>query len=89
MTTLVEIVVDGRRVMVPEGASLAAALLSLGITRFRTSVSGEPRTPLCGMGSCFECLVRVNGASHQRSCLVPCAAGLIVETEHPGQAHGG
>jgi sarcosine oxidase subunit alpha len=77
---LVEIVVDGRRVHVREGAMLAAALHSLGVTAYRTSVTGEPRGPVCGMGICFECRVTINGAPHQRSCLVPCESGMIVET---------
>jgi sarcosine oxidase subunit alpha len=80
MAAMIEIVVDGRRVRVREGATLAAALYTVGVTAFRTSVSGEPRGPICGMGVCFECRVTINGVPHQRSCLVPCAAGMIVET---------
>lgn len=33
----------------------------------RTSVSGEPRGPLCGMGVCFEC--RSESGSRRRTCL--------------------
>lgn len=80
MSALVEIHVDGERHQVPEGMPVAVALLRLGITTFRTSVEGEPRGPLCGMGTCFECRVTVNGRVHQRSCLIPCAAGLVVNT---------
>jgi predicted molibdopterin-dependent oxidoreductase YjgC len=80
MAALVEIVVDGERHQVPEGMPLAAALLRLGITMFRVSVQGERRAPVCGMGTCFECRVTVAGRQHQRSCLIPCAAGLVVET---------
>jgi len=81
MAALVEIVVDGERHQVPEGMPLAAALLRLGITMFRISVQGEHRAPVCGMGTCFECRVTVAGRRHQRSCLIPCAAGLVVETD--------
>ncbi len=80
MSALVEIIVDGVRHQVVEGLPLAAALLRLGITGFRTSILGDPRAPLCGMGTCFECRVTINGRHHQRSCLIPCAPGLIVET---------
>jgi sarcosine oxidase subunit alpha len=83
MSALIEIVVDGTRHQVPEGIPLAAALMRLGITRFRLSVDGEPRAPVCGMGTCFECRVTVAGRKHQRSCLVACTAGLIVETGRP------
>jgi len=80
MSALVEIHVDGERHQVPEGMPVAVALLRLGITVFRTSSEGEPRGPLCGMGTCFECRVTVNGRVHQRSCLIACSAGLVVET---------
>ena len=80
MSALVQIVVDGERHEVPDGMPLAAALLRLGITAFRVSVQGEPRAPLCGMGTCFECRVTLGGRAHQRSCLIPCSAGLVVET---------
>jgi sarcosine oxidase subunit alpha len=80
MAALVEIMVDGERHQVPEGTPLAAALLRLGVTAFRMSVQGEPRAPVCGMGSCFECRVTVDDRPHQRSCLIPCTAGLVVRT---------
>lgn len=80
MTALIEISVDGERHQVPEGIPLAAALLGLGVTAFRISAQGEHRTPVCGMGSCFECRVTIDGRPHQRSCLIPCTAGLVVHT---------
>lgn len=66
-----KIIVDGADVEVTDGTNLAAALLNLGIVALRTSVSGKPRQPLCGMGVCFECRVTVDGNPHQRSCLIP------------------
>ena len=76
----VEIVVDGERLRVSEGMTLASALMDAGVSAFRVSVSGAPRAPICGMGSCFECRVTVNGRPQQRSCLIPCTEGMIVET---------
>jgi sarcosine oxidase subunit alpha len=76
----VTIVVDGRSMTVPAGVSIAAALLDLGITAFRRSVSGELRGPLCGMGTCYECRVTVDGDAHRRACLVPVAEGIRIET---------
>ena len=76
----VTITVDGRPVAAPEGATLASVLLGAGVTHFRTSVTGQPRAPVCGMGVCFECRVTVDGRAHQRSCLIPCTDGLRVET---------
>lgn len=87
MTRRVEILVDGQRLFAREGAPLAVALFDAGHRAFRTSVGGEPRTPICGMGICFECRVTVNGLAHQRSCLIPCTAGMIVETGSNGHDH--
>ena len=47
----------------------------------RTSVSGKPRGPLCGMGICFECRVTINGISHCRSCQILCEPGMDVSTD--------
>jgi sarcosine oxidase subunit alpha len=60
---------------------VAAAVLQAGITSFRRSVSGEPRGPLCGMGICFECRVRIEGAAHVRSCQTLCENGMDVRTD--------
>jgi len=74
------ITVNGRPVRVTQGTSIAAAMLIAG-EPCRTSVAGEPRAPLCGMGICMECRVTVNGAPHQRSCLLACTPGLEVVSE--------
>ena len=83
MSALVEIRVNGGRHEVPEGMPVAVALLRLGITTFRISSSGTSRGPVCGMGTCFECRVTIDGVMHRRACLVPCTAGLVVETAAP------
>jgi predicted molibdopterin-dependent oxidoreductase YjgC len=79
--TRVEIIVDGASVEVDAGLTVASALLNAGITAFRTSVAGEPRAPLCGMGICYECRARIDGSDHQRSCLRVVSAGMRVETQ--------
>jgi D-hydroxyproline dehydrogenase subunit alpha len=38
---------------------------------FRTSVTGEPRAPLCGMGVCHECRVTLGADAHQLACMLP------------------
>lgn len=63
-----------------EGATLAAARAKQGIDATRTSVSGEPRGPLCGMGICFECRVTVDGQPHVRACQTPAREGMEVRT---------
>ena len=72
--------VDGATLRAPAGTSVAAAMLNAGLWTFRRSVYGEARAPLCGMGVCHECRVRIDGVSHRRACLVPVAEGLVVQT---------
>jgi sarcosine oxidase subunit alpha len=79
-TAFVTMIADGRSVRVPAGVSVAAALLDLGVTGFRRSVSGDLRGPLCGMGTCYECRVTIDGVAHRRACLVPVSEGLHVTT---------
>jgi D-hydroxyproline dehydrogenase subunit gamma len=77
----VKISVNGADVVVSRGASVAAAVLTAGVTRFRRSVTGEARSALCGMGICFECRVTIDGEAHARSCQIICADGMIVRTD--------
>jgi predicted molibdopterin-dependent oxidoreductase YjgC len=73
---------DGRPLSAMRGDTLAAALLSAGVTTLRsTPVSGSPRGPYCMMGVCFECLVRVDGRSNRQACLVTVEEGMRVETQ--------
>jgi predicted molibdopterin-dependent oxidoreductase YjgC len=74
---LFQITIDGAAVVVPRGISVAAALMNAGLT-IRTSVSGEPRAALCGMGICHECRVTIDGRAHQRSCTIAVAPGMAV-----------
>jgi hypothetical protein len=76
----VEIVVNGERVEVDDGITVASALLNAGISAVRTSVDGEPRAPLCGMGVCYECRASIDGVAHQRTCLRVVALGMRIET---------
>ncbi|MCC6781448.1 MAG: (2Fe-2S)-binding protein [Planctomycetes bacterium] len=75
----VEIRVDGRSFRVPAGIRLAAALANLRLPT-RSSVRGELRAPLCGMGICFECRVRVGERRLVRACMVDCVDGMEVST---------
>ncbi|MEO8661627.1 MAG: (2Fe-2S)-binding protein [Bryobacteraceae bacterium] len=77
---MLSIFLNGRLVQVPDGISVAAALLGAGVTAFRHSISGEPRAALCGMGICFECRVTIDGRAQQKSCQVTCCEGMKVDT---------
>lgn len=73
---------DGRELFAYEGETVAAALLAAGRRAFRrTGRRGEPRGLLCGMGICFDCLVRVDGRPNVRACQTPVAEGMRVETQ--------
>jgi len=81
MPELVTLRVNDAPVSVPAGSMVAAAVLEAGVATFRRSVTGEPRGPLCGMGICFECRVRVDGVAHVRSCQTLCENGMDVRTD--------
>jgi predicted molibdopterin-dependent oxidoreductase YjgC len=72
---MLRILVDGRPVEVPAGARLTAAL-GLPPVAGR-DLAGGPRGPLCGMGQCFECRVRVDGRE-VLACLTPAREGMEV-----------
>ena len=76
----VAIDVDGRALRVTAGVSVAAVLFDAGVTAFRRSASGDARGPVCGMGTCFECRVTIDGVAQRRACLVPVSDGMRVTT---------
>jgi D-hydroxyproline dehydrogenase subunit gamma len=73
------ITVDGRTLQATAGQSLAVALLQGGHLRFRESCSGQGRAPLCGMGTCYECRVRV-ADRWVRACVEPVRDNMEVRT---------
>ncbi len=78
MSESVSVRVNGKPATVRAGATVAVAVLASGAI-CRTSVSGQPRSPLCGMGTCFECRVTINGEPQRRSCQVLCEANMEIE----------
>jgi len=72
--------VNGVSVSVPVGTTIAVAIAIAG-QPCRTSVTGEPRGPLCGMGICFECRAVVNGIPHSRTCQLLCEPDMEVRTD--------
>ncbi len=80
MSESVTIRVNGIPIQMEPGSVVSAALLKTNAP-CRRSVSGEPRTALCGMGICFECSATVNGTPHRRTCQLICREGMVVESE--------
>ncbi|MCF7956557.1 MAG: (2Fe-2S)-binding protein [Phycisphaerae bacterium] len=81
MSDYVKVKINGEPVSVSPLTVVATAIASEGITRFRRSVTGKPRTALCGMGVCFECRVTINGQPNIRSCQVLCEDGMEIVTD--------
>ncbi|WYX24902.1 (2Fe-2S)-binding protein [Achromobacter xylosoxidans] len=74
--------IDGMSVRTPEGTSVALALLTAGVPAFRrTPVSGAPRSPLCLMGVCFDCLVTIDGQPNVQACMAQARDGMRVQVQ--------
>jgi D-hydroxyproline dehydrogenase subunit gamma len=74
--------VEGRSVMVPPGASAAAAVLLAGLPSLRdTPVRGSERGPYCMMGVCFDCLAEIDGVPNRQSCMVPARPGMRIRRQ--------
>ena len=73
----VGIEVDGRRVEVRPGDTVAVALLRAGI---RPGGEHSGRGLFCGMGSCFECHAEVDGEPFIRTCMLTVREGMRVRT---------
>jgi sarcosine oxidase subunit alpha len=80
MGKTITMMVNGRTLAVEEGATVAAALLTDGVSAFRASPTGDVRAPLCGMGICFECRVTIDGVAHRRACMTVARPGMNVTT---------
>ncbi len=83
MNSEITVYVNGRPVTVPAGSPASTAVALAGLSRFRTSVTGAPRGPLCGMGVCFECRVTIDGCPHRLSCRTTCQPGMEIQADAP------
>ena len=83
MPEQITVAVNGIRIAVPVGTTAAVAMMIAGAP-CRTSVSGEPRGPLCGMGICFECRAEIDGLKHCRSCQILCVSGMEIRSDEQG-----
>lgn len=74
----VRLTFEGHPVTAPAGASVAAALVAAGIVTFGSRPMSEaPRGAFCMMGSCFDCMVEIDGVANRQACM---------ETVRDGQA---
>ncbi len=91
---LVDVRVDGEIHRMPEGDNLAAQLLLLNDMPFRIAeTDASPRAPHCMIGSCFECLVEIDGQKNQQACMAQVRAGVRVrrqlQTDGDGDSENG
>lgn len=83
----VTFLVDGRPVTARAGETVAAALLAAGVLVTRTTpVSGAPRSPLCLMGACFDCLMEIDGVPNRQACMTTVHDGMTVARQHGAAA---
>lgn len=79
----VALTIEGNKITAPAGSSVAAAMLTAGFDHFRTTpVSGERRAPFCMMGTCFDCLVEIDGIPNQQACQTTVRQGMNVKLQH-------
>lgn len=71
--------VEGVAIQARQGQTVALALMEAGYRTLRqTPVSGQPRSILCLMGVCFDCLVQIDGQPNVQSCMVTVRDGMQV-----------
>jgi len=72
----IKIFINGQPVRAFEGETIGAALAAVGIREFRrTEQLKDPRGLYCCMGTCYGCLVTVNGQPSVKACVTPVQAG--------------
>lgn len=77
---------DGKEVVGYNGDSVAAALLGADITTLGKRIATEQyRAPYCMMGTCFDCVVSIDGVSVQ-ACQIEIKQGLSVSSLHTHNA---
>lgn len=79
----IRVTIDARTIEVAAGTTVVAALAIAGLRGTRTSVGGQPRAALCGMGVCQECRVTIDGRAHVLACQTLCRDGQIIQTTGP------
>jgi predicted molibdopterin-dependent oxidoreductase YjgC len=76
----IRVTIDARTLEVEAGTLVVAALALAGLRGTRTSVSGQPRAAVCGMGVCQECRVTIDGRAHALACQTVCRDGQVIRT---------
>lgn len=79
---LIEIEVDGKRILARPGEMIAAALLASGMKVLgRTKRRNEARSFFCGIGQCTDCMMEVDGIPGVRTCITPVKEGMKIRSQ--------
>ena len=79
----VQFTADGKKAEVPADITLAAALYFSGQRIMRkTPRNNDPRAMFCGMGVCYDCVVKVDGRANVRSCQTTVRQNMSVFTQN-------
>jgi predicted molibdopterin-dependent oxidoreductase YjgC len=73
---------DGEPVGAHLGETVATVLMAEHRLAIRTTTRGAPRGVFCGMGTCFDCLVVVDGVPNTRACMTWVRDGMEVSRQH-------
>jgi NADPH-dependent 2,4-dienoyl-CoA reductase/sulfur reductase-like enzyme len=72
----IEIFINNHPIRAYEGETIGAVLTAIGIREIRrTPQLKDPRGLYCCMGSCYGCLVTVDGRPNERACVTAVQAG--------------
>jgi predicted molibdopterin-dependent oxidoreductase YjgC len=77
----IQLTFDGQQMAAFEGETVAAALTAAGVRVLRTTAGGEARGVFCGMGTCYDCLMVIDGQPSRRACMEPVRDGMEVRTQ--------
>lgn len=82
-TQTVWIEFEGQPIEVPNGISVAAAVLGYVHEKHcrRAFIGGEKRAPFCLMGVCHECFMEINGQPYQQACMIPVEEGMRIKKQ--------
>ena len=78
----IRILINGKAHRAFAGESVHAALLAAGYRVLRkTSRRHRPRGIFCGMGTCYDCLVTIDGIPDRQACMTRVEDGMEIELD--------
>ena len=72
---------EGQAVSGQPGDSVAASLINAGHLECRTTADGSKRGVFCGMGSCNECAIVIDGTPGLLACMIYAEDGMTIERQ--------